>query len=257
MKLTCIILDDEEIATNHLSKYINKIPYLDLISCFTNPREAIDYLQENTVDLIFLDIQMPNNELDGIDFLNIMGNKYNYIFTTAHPEYALKSYEYNALDYLHKPFSFERFANAVSKVYDKFINKNSKSIKSEGITMQENKTAIGSKSEDYVFIKTDNRMQKVNFAEILFVEGLGNYVTIYTTKGKFVTLLNVKDLEENLPSAMFMRVHRSYIISLGKIEFVEGNQIFLDKDTSIPLGETYKNQLWTALDSKIISSKKI
>jgi two-component SAPR family response regulator len=86
MKLTCLILDDEEIAINHLSKYINKIPYLELIACFTNPKQAIDYLQENEVHLIFLDIQMPNNELDGIDFLNIMGNKYNYIFTTAHPE---------------------------------------------------------------------------------------------------------------------------------------------------------------------------
>jgi two-component system, LytTR family, response regulator len=256
MKLTCLILDDEEIAINHLSKYINKIPYLDLIACFTNPKQAIDYLQENEVDLIFLDIQMPNNELDGIDFLNIMGNRYNYIFTTAHPEYALKSYEYNALDYLHKPFSFERFANAISKVYDKFIDKNTKNIKIKTISPQEPQPIITSKSEDYVFIKTDNRMQKVNFAEILFVEGLGNYVTIHTTKGKFVTLLNVKDLEENLPSEMFMRVHRSYIISLGKIEFVEGNQIFLDKDTSIPLGETYKNQLWAALDSKIISSKK-
>jgi two-component system, LytTR family, response regulator len=256
MKLTCLILDDEEIAITHLSKYINKIPYLELIACFTNPKQAIDYLQENEVDLIFLDIQMPNNELDGIDFLNIMGNKYNYIFTTAHPEYALKSYEYNALDYLHKPFSFERFANAVSKVYDKFIDRNSKTPKSKAIPSTEQKSTISSKSEDYVFIKTDNRMQKVNFAEIVFVEGLGNYVTIHTTKGKFVTLLNVKDLEENLPSEMFMRVHRSYIISLGKIEFVEGNQIFLDKDTSIPLGETYKNQLWAALDSKIISSKK-
>jgi DNA-binding LytR/AlgR family response regulator len=249
-------LDDEEIAINHLSKYINKIPYLDLIACFTNPKQAIDYLQENDVDLIFLDIQMPNNELDGIDFLNIMGNKYNYIFTTAHPEYALKSYEYNALDYLHKPFSFERFANAVSKVFDRFVDKNSKTLKSKDIPSTEPKSTISSKSEDYVFIKTDNRMQKVNFAEILFVEGLGNYVTIHTTKVKFITLLNVKDLEENLPSEMFMRVHRSYIISLGKIEFVEGNQVFLDKDTSIPLGETYKNQLWAALDSKIISSKK-
>ena len=256
MKITCLILDDEEIAINHLSKYINKIPYLDLVVCFTNPKQAIDHLQENEIDLVFLDIEMPNNELDGIDFLNIMGNKYNYIFTTAHPEYALKSYEYNVLDYLHKPFSFERFANAVSKVYDRFVDKNTKNIKVKDISNQEPQSTTISKSEDYVFIKTDNRMQKVNFAEILFVEGLGNYVTIHTTKGKFVTLLNVKDLEENLPSEMFMRVHRSYIISLGKIEFVEGNQIFLDKDTSIPLGETYKNQLWAALDSKIISSKK-
>jgi DNA-binding LytR/AlgR family response regulator len=145
MKLTCLILDDEEIAITHLSKYINKIPYLELIACFTNPKQAIDYLQENEVDLIFLDIQMPNNELDGIDFLNIMGNKYNYIFTTAHPEYALKSYEYNALDYLHKPFSFERFANAVSKVYDRFVDKNSKTLKIKDSPSTEPKSTISSK----------------------------------------------------------------------------------------------------------------
>ena len=109
--------------------------------------------------------------------------------------------------------------------------------------MQENKTVIGSKSEDYVFIKTDNRMQKVNFAEILFVEGLGNYVTIYTTKGKFVTLLNVKDLEENLPSAMFMRVHRSYIVHRAAISKITKNHVVLNTGQEIPIGDQYRNKI--------------
>jgi two-component system, LytTR family, response regulator len=257
MKLTCIVLDDEEIAINHLIKYINKIPYLELVSTFTNPAEAINFLQKNNIDLIFLDIQMPNHELDGMDFLNLMGDKYNYIFTTAHPEYALKSYEYNTLDYLHKPFSFERFTNAVSKVYTRFIEKYTQ--KTKGIEVEsyseENDDLIRSKTGNYIFIKTDNRIQKVILSDILFVESLGNYVTVYTTKGKFITLLNMKEMQEALSSDKFIRVHRSFIISLEKIEFVEGNQIFLDKDSPIPLGETYRNQLWEALNSKIIARK--
>ena len=256
MKLTCIVLDDEEIAINHLVKYIHKIPYLDLICTFTNPKDAIEFLEKNVVDLIFLDIQMPNHELDGIDFANIMGNKYSYIFTTAHPQYALKSYEYNTLDYLHKPFSFERFTNAVFKVYERLIDKpiikNDDNNKNSNLDID----IKSSKSDDYIFIKTDSRIQKISYSEILFVEGLGNYVTVHTTKGKFITLLNMKETQEALPSDKFIRVHRSFIISLEKIEFVEGNQVFLDKDTFIPLGETYKNQLWEALNSKIISSKK-
>lgn len=253
MKITCLILDDEEIAINHLTKYVNKVPYLDLVVCFSDPNQAIDYLQENDIDLIFLDIQMPNNELDGIDFLNIMGSKYSYIFTTAHPEYALKSYEYNALDYLHKPFSFERFANAVSKVYDRFIGK---SPKTKDKQPQKNQPTNTPKPDDFIFIKTENRMQRVNLADILFIEGLGNYVKFYTTKGKLITLLNIKDLEGELPADSFMRVHRSYIISLDKIEFVEGNQIYIDDDTFIPLGETFKSLLWTNLESRVVSGKK-
>jgi two-component system, LytTR family, response regulator len=251
MKLSCIVLDDEEIAINHLIKYIKKIPYLELVATFTNPTDAINFLQKNSIDLIFLDIQMPNHELDGIDFLNIIGNKYNYIFTTAYPEYALKSYEYNTFDYLHKPFSFERFTNAVAKVYERLKNKGNNEY-----DLEENDDLIISKPNNYVFIKTDNRIQKVVLSDILFIESLGNYVTVHTAKGKFITLLNMKEMQEALPSDKFMRVHRSFIISLEKIEFVEGNQIFLDKDTPIPLGETYRNQLWAALNSKILLSKK-
>ncbi len=243
--INCLIIDDEQAAIDVLKIYINNVPSLNLVAESLGPVEALEIVYSQKIDLVFVDIQMP--ELSGLDFIKLTKGRCKFILTTAYKQYALEGYEYNVVDYLLKPISFERFLQAIQKVQDTMI---------VPIPQQETQSTISSKSEDYVFIKTDNRMQKVNFAEILFVEGLGNYVTIHTTKGKFVTLLNVKDLEENLPSEMFMRVHRSYIISLGKIEFVEGNQIFLDKDTSIPLGETYKNQLWAALDSKIISSKK-
>lgn len=243
--INCLIIDDEQAAIDVLKIYINNVPSLNLVAESLGPVEALEIVYTQKIDLIFIDIQMP--ELSGLDFIKLTKGRSKFILTTAYKQYALEGYEHNVVDYLLKPISFERFLQAIQKVQDTIISTT---------TTQEPQSVINSKSDDYVFIKTDNRMQKVNFAEILFVEGLGNYVTIHTTKGKFVTLLNVKDLEENLPSEMFMRVHRSYIISLGKIEFVEGNQIFLDKDTSIPLGETYKNQLWAALDSKIISSKK-
>lgn len=243
--INCLIIDDEQAAIDVLKIYINSVPSLKLVAESLGPVEALEIVYTQKIDLIFIDIQMP--ELSGLDFIKLTKGRSKFILTTAYKQYALEGYEHNVVDYLLKPISFERFLQAIQKVQDMMI---------PVILPQEQQPTTNSKSEDYVFIKTDNRMQKVNFAEILFVEGLGNYVTIHTTKGKFVTLLNVKDLEENLPSEMFMRVHRSYIISLGKIEFVEGNQIFLDKDTSIPLGETYKNQLWAALDSKIISSKK-
>jgi two-component system, LytTR family, response regulator len=243
--INCLIIDDEQAAIDVIKTYIKTVPSLHLVAESLGPVEALEIVYTQKIDLIFIDIQMP--ELSGLDFIKLTKGRSKFILTTAYKQYALEGYEYNVVDYLLKPISFERFLQAVQKVQD-------------GLTLTspepENIVVNNSKSEDYIFIKTDNRMQKVNFSEILYVEGLGNYVTVHTTKGKYVTLLNVKDLEENLPSEMFMRVHRSYVISLGKIEFVEGNQIFLDKDTSIPLGETYKNLLWAALDSKIISSKK-
>jgi two-component system, LytTR family, response regulator len=243
--INCLIIDDEQAAIDVLKIYIKGVSSLNLVAESLGPVGALEIVYTQKIDLIFIDIQMP--ELSGLDFIKLTKGRSKFILTTAYKQYALEGYEYNVVDYLLKPISFERFLQAIQKVQDTMIPVS---------TPQEIQIISNSKSEDYIFIKTDNRMQKVNFAEILYVEGLGNYVTVHTTKGKFVTLLNVKDLEENLPSEMFMRVHRSYIISLGKIEFVEGNQIFLDKDTFIPLGETYKNQLWAALDSKIISSKK-
>ncbi len=236
--LNCIIVDDEQAAIDVISNYVRKIPSLQLVRTFRNPLEALHYIKNEPIDLAFVDIRMP--ELSGLELMKLAGDACQFIVTSAYEEYALEGYQYNNIDYLVKPVSFERFVRAVQKAKK----------------IQQPDTNERSGFDDYVFIKTESRIQKVALNDILFAEGLGNYITLHTTKGKFVALLNVKDLEEALPTDLFLRVHRSYIISLNKIDFVEGNQIFLDKETSIPLGDTYKHQLWTALDKKIITGRK-
>jgi two-component system, LytTR family, response regulator len=244
MKINCLIIDDEQAAIDILSSYINSIPSLTLVATSINPLEALDIVHSQKIDLVFIDIQMP--ELSGLSFIKLVKGRCKFILTTAYKQYAIEGFDNNAVDYLIKPIAFERFLQALQKVqiphtpYIPIFEANSGQIY----------------TDNFIFIKTDNRIQRINLSEILFIEGLGNYVTIHTEKGKYITLLNVKDLEESLPSEQFTRVHRSYIISLSKIEFIEGNQIYLDKDLNIPLGDTYKNQLWTILDGKTITGKK-
>jgi two-component system, LytTR family, response regulator len=240
--INCLIIDDEQAAIDVLKYYIKSVPSLHLIGESLSPVEALEIFYTHKIDLIFIDIQMP--ELSGLDFIRLTQGRCKFIFNTAYKHYAFDGYEYNVVDYLLKPIAFERFLQAVQKVQE---------ILSPTKTQQELNPA---KPDDFIFIKTENRMQRVNLADILFIEGLGNYVKFYTTKGKLITLLNIKDLEEELPADLFMRVHRSYIISLDKIEFVEGNQIYIDDDTFVPLGETYKSTLWSTLDIRIISTKK-
>jgi len=245
--INCLIIDDEQAAIDVIKFHSKSIPFLNVVAESLGPVEALEIIYTQKIDLIFIDIQMP--ELSGLDFIKLTKGRSKFILTTAYKQYALDGYEHNVIDYLLKPISFERLLQAVQKAQDTLFP--------IAISV-ENTPANGVKTNDSIFIKTDNRMQKIFFSEILFVEGLGNYVTFNTTKGKFVSLLNMKDLEEgeSLPHENFLRVHRSFIISLDKIEYVEGGNIYLDKDTAIPLGDTYKNQLWTALDSRIISSKK-
>jgi two-component system, LytTR family, response regulator len=246
--IKCIVIDDEQSAIDVLTNYINQVSFLQLEAASLNPLDALEVIYTQKVDLIFLDIQMP--ELSGIDFMKVIKGRCKVILTTAYKQYALEGYEHSVSDYLLKPISFERFLQATQKVQEQIdLEKNASDN-----NIQEGKNK--SLSEDFMFVKTDNRMQKINYSDMLFVEGLGNYVNIKTTKGKFTTLLNIKDLVENLPSEQFLRVHRSYIVSLEKIEYVEGNNICLIGNITIPLSETYRNQLWTALDEKVIGGKK-
>ncbi|MEA5259405.1 LytTR family DNA-binding domain-containing protein [Arcicella aquatica] len=244
MSINCLIIDDEQAAIDILTSYIKNIPSLNLVATSIDPLEALDIVNTQKIDLVFIDIQMP--ELSGISFIKLVKGKCKFILTTAYRQYAIEGFDNNAIDYLIKPIAFERFLQALQKV---------QIPQSSGSQPQEN-TSNSLNPDNFIFVKTDNRIQRINLSEILFIEGLGNYVTIHTEKGKFVTLLNVKDLEESLPSESFARVHRSYIISLSKIEFIEGNQIYLDKDLNIPLGDTYKNQVWAILDGKIITGKR-
>jgi two-component system, LytTR family, response regulator len=241
--IKCIIVDDEPHAIELLSSYIKKVDTLELVYSSTNPVEAFQYLQKNTVDLVFLDIHMP--ELDGIQFLKLLGGKSKVILTTAYPEHALEGYEHDVIDYLLKPIMFDRFLKAITKA-------------SELITNNGKETAYDSKMkhDDFILVKTETRgkLIKIILTEIIFIEGLGNYVAIHTTKDKTLCLITFKELETKLSSNHFIRVHKSFIISIANITMIEGNQIRLGAH-AIPIGENYKAKLLEALGGKIINKK--
>lgn len=225
--MKCIIIDDEPLAINLLESYVSKIEDLELIGAFNNPLDALKLLRESSVDLLFLDIQMP--EITGVEFKKIINPDIKVIFTTAYSEYALESYDLNAVDYLLKPITFQRFLQAIEKVQEK------------NITVSEEATV------DYLFVKTEYRHQKLFFSNILFFKGLSDYVAIQTKDGKVLTLQNMKDFAQILPKNKFIRVHKSYIVSLEHIEFIERNRIVIDGEY-IPIGATYKDAFWDKIN---------
>ncbi|MBC2845409.1 LytR/AlgR family response regulator transcription factor [Winogradskyella flava] len=227
--MTCIIIDDEPLAIDLLESYVSKIENLELIGSFVNPLEALKLLRDTPVDILFLDIQMP--EITGVDFKKIISPEVKVIFTTAYSGYALESYDLNAVDYLLKPITFQRFLQALEKVQ----NKNSKTETT--------------KDEDYVFVKTEYRHQKLFFSDILYLKGLSDYVVIQTKNGKVLTLQNMKEFEQDLPNNKFIRVHKSYIINLEHIEFIERNRIVMHGEY-IPIGATYKDAFWKKINNK-------
>jgi two-component system, LytTR family, response regulator len=229
--MKCVILDDEPLAVDLLTSYINDTENLHLAFASTNAFEAIQYIQKNNVDIVFLDMQMP--ELTGIQVLKIIGTGYKVIFTTAYTDYALDGYEYNITDYLLKPISFERFTKAIEK-----INQNNNS---DNVSWDTNHGNHGMRSEDdFIFIKSDSKMIKINLANILFIEGLKDYLSIQTTTEKLITLQNLKTFEQHLNPQQFVRVHKSYIVSLNKIDTIERNRIFIGEYV-IPVGDTYRD----------------
>ncbi|GAB2835253.1 LytR/AlgR family response regulator transcription factor [Ferruginibacter profundus] len=221
--MNCVILDDEPLAVELLSQYVADTENLSLSFATTDAFAAIQFIQKNEVDIIFLDVQMP--ELSGIQVLKIIGNNYKVIFTTAYTDYALEGYDYNITDYLLKPITRERFLKAVDKA---LATGTITPIKSTGA------------DNDFIFIKSDSKMIKVNLNEILFIEGLKDYISIQTTKEKLITLQNLKTLEQHLSGTQFMRVHKSYIVALNKIDTIEKNRIFIGSEV-IPVGETYRD----------------
>jgi len=229
--INCVIIDDEPLAREGIANYVREIDFLQLIGICENPLDLIKLLDNHQIDLIFLDIQMP--KMNGIDFLKIMKNPPMVIITTAYPSYALEGFQLNVLDYLLKPITFDRFFKSANKAKDYH-------------RLLTNSTPAGTqKAEleaDYFFIKCGNKYEKIYFEDILYVEGMQNYVTILTTKGKFMTLLNLKKLEENFDHKYFIRVHKSYIVSIGKIEGVEGNEIFI-QTYRIPISRNYREQV--------------
>jgi two-component system, LytTR family, response regulator len=231
--IKCIVIDDEPWALALVEDYVKKTPFLELIYSTTKPIEAINFLQENKVDLVFSDIQMK--ELTGIQLMKIAGERCRYILTTAYSEYAMEGYEHNVLDYLLKPITYERFLKAAAKAKDYF---------STSLAASANET----KQKDFIFLKTDNRLVRVLLDDILFIEGLRDYISVHTKTEKLIVLENLKNLENELPGHLFMRVHKSFIVALNKIETIERNRIFIQKHI-IPIGDTYKPVFFTTIDA--------
>jgi two-component system LytT family response regulator len=238
--LRCIAVDDEAFATRLLASYIQKIPTLELVGTTTNPLEALQWVQEGRADLVFLDIQMP--ELTGLQFLKICGNRCKVVLTTAYPEYALEGYEHDVVDYLLKPIAFDRFLRAVQKA---------QALVPAATPAPAPNTSLVTASPDYLFVKGEskNKYLKLNYADILYIQGLKNYVSIHVGGQRVVTYQTLRDLEAQLPQPPFVRVHKSFIISLDHLRMVEGNTLHVGNE-SITVGETYREEFFKLIREK-------
>lgn len=241
--IRCIAVDDERYAADIIAGFIQKTPSLTLVGTFTNVLDTIPLIQQGKVDLVFLDIQMP--ELTGIQFLKIMGSQCRVILTTAYPDYALEGYELDVVDYLMKPIAFDRFLRAVQKAQHVLPARrpasNTVSTTLSDRVDQPAAPATELSQTDYIFVKGENKHKfiKVNYADIRYIEGLKNYVSIYTSKERIVTYQRLADLQDKLPSPPFFRIHKSYIISLHHINRIEGNNVSLDGQY-LPVSESYR-----------------
>jgi DNA-binding LytR/AlgR family response regulator len=232
--MNTIIVDDEPLAQDVLETYIEKIPELNLVGKCSNALEANDMLKSQSIDLMFLDIQMP--QLTGIDFLKTLSKPPMVIFTTAYPNYALDGFELNALDYLLKPISLERFMKAVNKALEQFE-----------LQSRESGEAVGGEDDpDFIFVKADKKLVKVKYDDILYIEGLKDYVIIRMDADRVITLQTMKSLESKMPQDRFKRIHRSYIVNLDRINAIVGNmvEVIEKKETKhLPIGKNYRDEL--------------
>lgn len=238
MNLRCIIIDDEPLALDLLEDDISKIPFLKLTHKFQSPFEALPLLKTGQVDLIFLDIQMP--DITGLEFLKSLETKPLVIFTTAYDQYALDGYELDVIDYLLKPIPFDRLLKAAGKAQDFFVARNSIQGASRNIDVP---------YPDYIFVKSGYDILKININDILFIEGLKDYVKIFVPPHPILTLMNLKSIVDKLPPNKFVRVHRSYIVALEKIKAIRKNKIIID-DKEIPIGEHYKDDFYQIINDR-------
>lgn len=226
-KVRCAIVDDEQPARELLVNFAARIPTLEVVGMFKSPLEVIPLIHEQKIDLLFLDIQMP--DISGVDFLKSIRNVPEVIFTTAYSEYALEGYDLDVRDYLLKPFSFDRFLKAYQKVYDHSLQKDNPRT-----------------SDEFLNINADHRIYRVRFDDILYIEGMREYVAFHTRDGnRIIALQSMKMLEETLPPD-FIRTHRSYIVRLDRVKFLEGNTLKLH-DREIPVGASYKDKVLESL----------
>ena len=230
IKYTCIIIEDEPLALEKTSDFVNKVPFLQLSGTFDNALTGLAYLNNNKVDLLFLDINM--DELSGIELLESSKIDSQVIITTAYQEYALKGYELNVTDYLLKPFTFDRFLKAVNKAHENIANRNSDA------------------QPDFIFVKTEYRLEKIMLNEIVYIEGMRDYRRIHTVNKKVMTLQNFSEFEKLIPSNIVCRVHKSYMVALNKIVSIERNRIKI-ADQLIPISETYKEVFYQFVRNRL------
>lgn len=231
MKIRCIIIDDEPLARKGLKEYIADVNYLELAAEFDNALKATDSLSRGEADLLFLDIQMP--KITGLDFFRTLQQPPPVIFTTAYPQYALEGFEVNALDYLVKPISFDRFLKAAQKAREYY------EVREKNVV----ETAVPA---DYFFIKADNKLVRLFFADVLFAEALQNYVVIHTRDKKYITYLTFRAVEDYLPADRFLRTHKSYIVAAPAIDSIEGNDIRIGTH-HIPISRNLKDEVMEKL----------
>ncbi|MEE4312733.1 MAG: LytTR family DNA-binding domain-containing protein [candidate division KSB1 bacterium] len=230
-KIICIAIDDEPLALGLIADYINKTPFLELRGEFDNPIDAMEFMEKNPVQLLFLDIQMP--DLTGIDFARILDNKCKVIFTTAYDKYAVEGFKLEVLDYLLKPISYEVFLKSANRAKSYFDLLDSARTRSDSPVKSD---------EEYLFVKADSQLRRINYNDILYFEGLKDYVQIFLTSSKTPVIFHstMKSIEEKLPVKRFMRVHRSFIVNLNKVKTIERYRIIFGK-VYIPISEKYKD----------------
>lgn len=229
-KINCIILDDEPLAVKLIADYASKIPQLNVLYADCDVFKAIEVLNSETVDLIFIDIQMP--QLTGIELIQMFNQKHNFIITSAYSEYALDAYQFHVIDFLLKPVTFNRFYQSVEKY----------------LSWQE--TFQTPESDDFLFVKADRKHYKIALDSILYIEGMKDYIRIHTDTEKIIVLENMKDILEKLPKNRFVRIHRSYIIPFSKIKVIEGYQVQLTNGVYLSIGETYRKLVSEWIDTK-------
>lgn len=236
--ITCIAIDDEPLALKQLVGYIEKTPFLKLGKSFTNAYKALEYLNDNQVDLMFVDINMP--DLSGIDFVKSLTNPAKIIFTTAYREYAYEGFKVDAADYIVKPIGYADFLKAVNKTKDRYFKTGPE-------------TATIRTNEQFLFIKSEYKIVRIDFNNINYIEGMRDYVRIHLDNQKpIMSLMGIKKLMEHLPSGKFMQVHRSFIVNLKKITTIERNRIIFDNNVYVPVSEQYKEAFQTYLDNNFL-----
>ncbi len=241
--MTCIIVDDEPLAREEMQSLIQEVSEVKILGCFSNAVTALEFIAVNTVDLIFLDIQMPR--VTGLEFAEKIPKNILIIFTTAYPQYALKSYELDAIDYLLKPMDKFRLEKAINKaiVYKKLLSDS------------DEQTSFEKSTETFLIIKSDRRFYKIDFVDIRFIEGLKDYVVIYTKNLKLITAMNLKNIHQKITSDIFLRVSKSYVVNMNAITSFDNHTIYVD-EFEIPLGEVYKNEFLKKYLKGVLPSDK-